>query len=489
MKILEQFKAARRVSVPLIAIKTPDMASTIRTVGETLNGKAPVVCWDVIGGLRALNDKGQTALADALPDGGPGDVANPAEAMRVALAFPEGTVLFLMNAQRHLDNAATAQAAWNLRDPFKSNRRTLVMLAPDIILPPELARDVLILDEPYPTPDELANIIIEAHEAAQLPNPKDSVTSKAVDAVAGLAAFPAEQSVAMSLTKAGMDLEGLWERKRSLIEQTPGLSVWRGGETFADVAGLANIKTFLSRLIGGKDPFRAVAFLDELEKMAGGGESSHETTQAQQEAFLSWMQNTRALGIILTGVAGAGKSLTAKAAGGQAGVPVVMMSLSALRGSLVGQTEQNTRTAFKAIDAIAQGRVLLIATCNRMGALTPEIRSRFRLGIFFYDFPDETEAAALWKMFRAKFKVPEKDAQPEAKNWVGREIESCCELSYLLGIPLKEAAGYIVPVAQSAAAEVEAVRAFASGRFIGASKPGVYTNQKAAPSGRKFEIA
>ena len=58
----------------------------------------------------------------------------------------------------------------------------------------------------------------------------------------GLAAFPAEQALAMSLVKRELDTEDLWERKRQIIEQTPGLSVWRGGETFEDIGGVENVK-------------------------------------------------------------------------------------------------------------------------------------------------------------------------------------------------------------------------------------------------------
>jgi hypothetical protein len=47
----------------------------------------------------------------------------------------------------------------------------------------------------------------------------------------------------MSLSKKGLDLEQLWERKRQVIEQAPGLSVWRGGESFDDIGGCSNIKT------------------------------------------------------------------------------------------------------------------------------------------------------------------------------------------------------------------------------------------------------
>ena len=62
---------------------------------------------------------------------------------------------------------------------------------------------------------------------------------RAVDALLGLAAFPAEQVVAMSLSKRGLDHDQLWERKRQVIEQAPGLTVWRGGEAFTDVGGCA----------------------------------------------------------------------------------------------------------------------------------------------------------------------------------------------------------------------------------------------------------
>ena len=58
----------------------------------------------------------------------------------------------------------------------------------------------------------------------------------------GLAAFPAEQVLAMSLSRTGLDLDQLWERKRQVIEQAPGLSVWRGGETFTFEQVMRQIK-------------------------------------------------------------------------------------------------------------------------------------------------------------------------------------------------------------------------------------------------------
>src|SRR5260370_8004743 len=74
----------------------------------------------------------------------------------------------------------------------------------------------------------------------------------------------------MSLSKKGLDLEQLWERKRQVIEQAPGLSVWRGGESFDDIGGCGNIKRFLTAVIAGEEAPRGIVFLDEIEKAFAG---------------------------------------------------------------------------------------------------------------------------------------------------------------------------------------------------------------------------
>ena len=67
MKFLDQFMAARRVSTPIIAVRTPDPASTIRSIADALladpkNNNAPLVAWDIIRGLTALNSLGKDVV-------------------------------------------------------------------------------------------------------------------------------------------------------------------------------------------------------------------------------------------------------------------------------------------------------------------------------------------------------------------------------------------------------------------------------------------
>jgi hypothetical protein len=57
-------------------------------------------------------------------------------------------------------------------------------------------------------------------------------------------------------------------------------------------------------------------------------------------------------------------------------------------------------------------------------------------------------------------------------------------LAWRLRSSLREASEYIVPVARSAAQQIEALRMQASGRFISASSPGIYRYERTAGGGR-----
>jgi hypothetical protein len=78
----------------------------------------------------------------------PTSLANPVDMLiKAHKKMPKESILFMSNLHRYLD-PQVIQAVWNLRDPFKSNTRMLVILCPSMTLPPELTQDVLVLDEP-----------------------------------------------------------------------------------------------------------------------------------------------------------------------------------------------------------------------------------------------------------------------------------------------------------------------------------------------------
>jgi len=496
--LTDKFISARAVSTPLIYISTTDPAATVASAYEALVSSkldGPKVQWDCARGVRAIDPTGKDAdsrKAEKLFDIG---ATNPTEMLMAAFKLPEFSILFAHNLGRFLD-PVTVQAIWNLRDEFKHNRRTLVILGPSGTLPPELTNDVLVLDEPLPSREQLESIVRRTHVHAKL-EVTDEGVARAVEAVQGLAAFPAEQATAMSLRKSGLDLDDLWERKRQMIEQTPGLKVYRTGEKFTDIGGVENIKASLRRIMNGKNRPNAVVFIDEIEKAMAGVEGDMSgTSQDQLGVILTYMQDHCADGMIFVGPPGAAKSAVAKAAGNEAGVPTIQLDLGATKGNLVGQSEQQIRSALKTITAVSNDRSLWIATCNSIGILKPELMRRFADGKYFFDLPDDAERAAIWRIWRNKFEIDDNYDLPDDVGWTGAEIRQCCKVACYQGMNLEDAAEQIVPVCRSAAGTIERLRRESSGVFLNASRPGVYefnpheaVGREAAGNSRRFDLS
>ena len=484
LTLAQTVKGAARVGTPLIIARTADPTSTIARIAEVVNPTPAsgtpktLIQWDVVRGAVAVNEESGVELTAALQKAGIDQKAttNAKPFLLFIRNLPNHTMIFMINLHRFAsDDINVIQALWNLRDEFKSRSKVVIGLCPQMTLPPELAQDVLVLDEPLPNDEELKTIAKEIYTSAQLPQPKESDLDKIVDAVLGLAAFPAEQSMAMSITTKGMDIPKLWNRKQSTIEQTPGLSVWRGNEKFSDIGGCENVKSFLKDVIAGTDAPRAIVFIDEIEKAIGTGQDTSGVSQGLLGALLTWMQDNAATGCIFIGPPGAAKSAVAKATGNEAGIPTISLDMGAMKNSLVGASEERFRNALKVIDAVSQKRTLFIATCNSIGILPPELRRRFTFGTFYFSVPTDAERVAIWKIYRGKYKVDSSD--PGVKHdhgWTGAEIKQCCELAYRLRRPLNDCASFIVPVSISAADQIEKLNQQADGKFISASKSGIF---------------
>jgi len=71
----------------------------------------------------------------------------------------------------------------------------------------------------------------------------------------------------------------------------------------------------------------------------------------------------------------------------------------------------------------------------------------------------------------AEQEIPDRAA---VEGWTGREIEQCCELADAMGIPLTQAAEYIVPIAIIDSERVESLRGDANARWQDATRGGIY---------------
>jgi hypothetical protein len=516
--LIDKVYAARRTATPLIAISTPDPAATVAAIRQRFEEGAakspiPLVRWDAAQGLTALNAAGLAALTGAMgsdKDQWAGLSANPGAALGIIATLPgevtdaadritaRGVMVFAFNLGRYCEEkpggerGPVIQGVWNLRDAFKRDRRTLVILGPSFRWPAELANDVMTFDEPYPGTEALQQIIQK--QAAEISPPVKvdaAMLDQATDAVRSLSAFSTEQIVAMSLTKDGLDIDELWERKTASIEQTDGLIVDKAKISFDQAGGLEQFKKFAGLLARGKNSPTVVVRLDEFEKaiagIGAGNSASNGGVQNQDKlgVILRKMEDNDWPGLICVGPPGTGKSLATKALANAASkisgrrVLALEMDLGATEDSLVGGSEKKIRAVMKVLEGLAgQGRLIFVATCNRLTALPPELKRRFRLGTWMFDLPTAEEKKAVWAIQLSAYfgEAGKKMKRPDDASWTQADVRNVCDIASRLGCSLEEATQFIVPVAKSDPDAIDQLRRLADGRFLSASYAGTYKN-------------
>ena len=151
-------------------------------------------------------------------------------------------------------------------------------------VPKTCSNDLLPLDEPLPTrtdarrcPHQEVRSWNDSHRdkpADQIEVDQPTIV-KAVDNLRGIESnYMALQTIAMSISRKGLNTDELWLRNQQLINATPGLQVWTGSETYADIEGYDEIKKFYTRVLNGRKPVRGVVLIDEGEKQFAGADGS-----------------------------------------------------------------------------------------------------------------------------------------------------------------------------------------------------------------------
>lgn len=500
--LIERLKAARRVSAPLIAIETADAAATIRTVVEGLNGGTAAVMWDVANGMLAINDAGQDAMQRV-------DAAQTEMSefgcVRQAEALEAGCILFAHWDRKFWDSPPTVQQVWNLRDKFKADQRTLVLLDRAFTIPDKLQGEIVILEDPLPSAEQISGIVdrvVETHNknAAEargsskkkIPDADldERTRQKCIDMARGMHDGQAELLLQMCLGKDGkMDLTALAERQRKIIEQVQGLTVFRNAGSFADIGGLDALKEYISLIMKGRNAPKLIVWLDEIGTTGLGNRSDLSgVNQSTEGHLLQFLQDNEVYGVLLAGVPGTGKTAFCKAVGGEFDRVVIRLDLDSCKSSLVGESEANLRAATKVIKACADdaGSMLWIATANSTDGLSGALLNRFT-DTYFMGMPSRQERQPIWDVWLKKRGLDDKPYQDD-EGWNGRNIFQCVEKAWRTGLPIAESARFITPVALTDAEEIERLEKRADGRYLSANTQGLYRRPRQRNAGRRVEL-
>ncbi len=507
MPFEQDLKRARMVGAPLIAVQTADQQNTITQIVKLLNGDTPIMAWDVIRGLVKANKKGEMAVQTLL-----GSEETPQAAtvnLSIVLQLAETRmvnegVLILANAHRQIEQVEILQGIMNLRDRFKADMKSLILLGPSFRLPEELTQDVLILDEPLPDKVQISEIVTDVCSSAKVEVDPDTL-DKAVAALKGLAAFPTEQATALALRmnekgKGILDNDSLWERKQRFIDQIQGLSMEMPTEGFDSLGGLFQAKKFMTQYFNGPCKPKIILYIDEIEKMLAGsgangeGGDSSGTTQDQIGQFLTSFETYKWNGQINVGPPGAGKSHFAKSVAATFKVPLFVADLGSCKGSLVGESERRIRALIKSLYAIAgEGGLFAIATCNKLHTLPPELRRRFTMGVWYFDLNSLEERLAVSTILAKQYPTVKEDIKfwETTEGWSGANQRDCYKIAYAMNITLREAAEYIVSAYKQDPTGISALRNLANGKFLSASYAGPYdlNHKEESSSKRKIDLS
>jgi hypothetical protein len=402
------------------------------------------------------------------------DVIDPVSAVKW-LGGQNDTVLFVQNFHHFMGSVEIIQEIQNSIPIWKGSGCCLVMVGPRIQIPVEIDSFFTILDFRLPSRDELRLIQQELGESVGV-----EVAEEAVEAALGLTEFESETAFALSLVlKKRFCPQVITEQKRQMIRRTGLMEFWPPVPV-EQVGGLDLLKEYLKN--------RKKAF----------------------EPGNEYLPKPKAL--LLVGIPGTGKSLSCKAAASIFGWPLIRLDISALKGSLVGESERKIRQATGTIDAFGKAvvwldeiekgfagakssgqtdggttaamfghfltwmaettsPVLVMATANNIQELPPEfIRAGRFDAMFFVDVPIEKERVEIIKIMDGRYgsKIPEAYCN-QLNGWTGAEIEQLAKDSLFDG--LEEALKTIVPLSKTMKEEIIALQQWATTRARKANTP------------------
>jgi hypothetical protein len=474
---------------------TADQPAVANAIGDAF--ETPVVLCDPVVGLRPGNEAGAGAIAEMCRELDPAMAGDPVTALQLAAEAPEDTLLVLLAGDRALSEPRPAIAALLIRDAFAQTGRTLVSVGAGWAPAAELGSDVYVIRDALPT-DSIRRELIAVLLGDAGVDVSDEQMLAAIAFTRGLSRFAVEQTVSLALSKDGLDVDVLAAVWVETVNAIPGLRVLSTGRSASmdDIAGLDEHKRRATRLTNGKGRPDVVIFVDELEKALAGSSGavadSSGASQAVLGGLLSTMEDTESIGEILVGPPGTGKSHCAKTVGAAAGVPTLQFDPGQVKGSLVGQTEQNMAT-FAAFVRAMGGSVYWIATSNQLETVPPEVIRRFTEGTTFVDLPQAAELQALWAMYLAKYELS--DDAPDAAasdGYSGADVRNVCRTAWRDEQPLSEVMASYVPSSYAQRERIDSLRRKAAGAYRSASYPGAYRlpTADAAPAkkGRKLNI-
>ncbi|MGA1867255.1 MAG: AAA family ATPase [bacterium] len=409
-QILKQLELIIRAKYPILYLVSWEENRVIHYLEHILrtnfNPPKEIICWSSTEGMKKAGqviDKG---------------CATPAHALDFVQRSTDNALFILKDFHVYMgsvhqgrpENPDLIRKIKDLAAQLKKTYKTLILLSPLIQIPEDLKKTITLIEFPPPTAEEITSILnnlIAKYETdprvtIQLTSPEKV---KLVKAALGLTLEEAESAFALALVKDKRldisDVKIVLEEKKQIIKKIGLLEYIETDETIDQIGGLENLKNWFKK--------REKVFLDEAKEYG--------------------LPSPK--GVLLTGMPGCGKSLSAKAIASLWGLPLLRLDMGKVFSGIVGSSEENIRTIIFTVESIApailwideiekgfsgsegtgdsgtsarvfssfltwmqekQTPVFIVATANNIDRLPPELLRKGRFDeIFFVDLPSLRE--------------------------------------------------------------------------------------------------
>lgn len=417
-KFMQDFANLVNAGFPYIYIPSYEEERITNTIKNTLRNKELIkndrklYVWTQTDGL--ISD--ETKIRDT---------SNPINAVESVAKSNEDAIYIFKDFHIYFGGDRNARPDYavirKLRDiipNLKSSRKTIVFISSKLVIPCDMEKEISILDFSLPTETEIKSLLNELISGLNPENVKLTEDEKTLlsRSALGLTMQEAENAFCRAIVNLkGLSVDALsiiHEEKNQVVKKTGVLEFVKTDLDINDIGGLENLKKWLIRRNN------------------------------------SWSEKAKQYnlpapkGVLITGIPGCGKSLTAKAMSAIWGLPLLKLDMGKIFGGIVGSSEENMRKAIATAEAIAPSilwvdeiekgfsglksggdsgtsarvfgtfltwmqektaPVFVIATANDISSLPPELLRKGRFDeIFFVDLPTAKEREKIFSVHLKK---------------------------------------------------------------------------------------
>jgi energy-coupling factor transporter ATP-binding protein EcfA2 len=389
-------------------------------------------------------------------------ISEPRAVLRQISEFKGEAVFLLKDFIQHLTTPTIIREFRELTQKLSRTKSMIVLVAPNVVLSPEIQHSAIFYDLKMPTRDQLKKIVVGVMNELSMHkkngqikmnlSPEDG--DNLLNALIGMTMKQARQAIAYCLMDNNMldatDIAKILERKAQALKEDGVLDFYPVEGNRFELGGFSRLKEYLSRV--------QVAY--------------------SKEAVGLGIQSPR--GVLIVGVPGCGKSLAAKAIARLWKMPLLKLDASRLFDKFIGESEKNFRKAILSAEAMApsilwideiekvmssssggdadgglgkrmfgtfltwlqekEKSVFVVATANDLSALPPELLRKGRFDeVFFVDLPNKDERTEVFSLhLKLKKQVLDKFnlniLAAATEGFSGAEIEQVVTASLLVSL-------------------------------------------------------